>query len=307
MEAELTVSTGNEMNTENIGDPAVDSIADSAESASSVGEAPSPLAAAEAKPSGDEAASTSESEEQASPEDSTEIVAESGGGAEVEDATEPASDEGETPVAEVQKASEEATEHAPDVPEEPRTVAELAAPEPGMAWYVVHTYSGYEQKARLALEDRIKSKDMGDSFGRVLVPEEQVVERTKTGKTRNVSKRFFPGYILVEMDLNNETWHVVKDTPKVTGFVGGNTRKPSQVPPHEVARILGQMSQGAVETKPKITFSKGEQIRVVDGPFVNFNGVVDEVRPEKSTLRVMVSIFGRATPVELGYMQVEKD
>ncbi|HCP47607.1 MAG TPA: transcription termination/antitermination protein NusG [Deltaproteobacteria bacterium] len=176
-----------------------------------------------------------------------------------------------------------------------------------MAWYVVHTYSGYEQKARLALEERIKSLDKIEFFGRILVPEEQVVERTKTGKTRNVAKRFFPGYMLVEMDLNNETWHVVKDTPRVTGFVGGSNRKPSKVHPREVARILGQMKQGAVETKPLITFEKGESIRVVDGPFANFIGVVDEVRPEKAKLRVMVSIFGRATPVELDYMQVEKD
>jgi len=184
---------------------------------------------------------------------------------------------------------------------------ELAQSQEGMAWYVVHTYSGYEQKARLALEERITSLDKVESFGRILVPEEQVVERTKTGKTRNVSKRFFPGYMLVEMDLNNETWHVVKDTPRVTGFVGGSNRKPSKVPPQEVARILGQMKQGAVETKPLITFDKGESIRVVDGPFANFIGVVDEVRPEKAKLRVMVSIFGRATPVELDYMQVEKD
>jgi transcriptional antiterminator NusG len=177
----------------------------------------------------------------------------------------------------------------------------------GMGWYVVHTYSGYENKAKLALTERMKTLDYEEYFGSILVPEEQVVERTKTGKTRNVSKRFYPGYMLVQMDLTNETWHVVKDTPKVTGFVGGNNRKPSQVPPHEVERILGLISKEAVETKPKIHFDKGENIRVVDGPFANFNGVVDEVRPDKGKLRVLVSIFGRSTPVELDYIQVQKD
>lgn len=177
----------------------------------------------------------------------------------------------------------------------------------GMGWYVVHTYSGYENKAKLALMERMKTLDYEEYFGSILVPEEQVVERTKTGKTRNVSKRFYPGYMLVQMDLTNETWHVVKDTPKVTGFVGGNNRKPSQVPPREVQRILGLISKETVEAKPKIHFDKGESIRVVDGPFANFNGVVDEVRPDKGKLRVLVSIFGRSTPVELDYIQVQKD
>ena len=177
----------------------------------------------------------------------------------------------------------------------------------GMGWYVVHTYSGYENKAKLALLDRMKTLDYEDYFGTILVPEEQVVQRTKAGKTRNVTKRFYPGYMLVQMDLTNETWHVVKDTPKVTGFVGGNDRKPGQVPPREVARILGLLTKESVESKPKIHFDKGENVRVVSGPFANFNGVVDEVRPEKGKLRVLVSIFGRATPVELDYIQVQKD
>ena len=176
-----------------------------------------------------------------------------------------------------------------------------------MAWYVVHTFSGYEGKAKAALEERIRSLGKEDCFGRILVPEEQVVERTKTGKMRNTSRRFFPGYMLVQMHLDNETWHIVKDTPKVTGFVGGSNKRPPQVPPIEVERILGQMEEGAVEAKPMMTFEKGEEIRVVDGPFANFNGVVDEVRPEKSKIRVMVSIFGRATPVELDFIQVQKN
>tara|TARA_Y100001968_G_scaffold323331_1_gene360825 strand:+ start:600 stop:1364 length:765 start_codon:yes stop_codon:yes gene_type:complete len=188
-------------------------------------------------------------------------------------------------------------------PETPQVQLEVE----GMGWYVVNTYSGYENKAKLALTERIKTLEHEESFASILVPEEQVVERTKTGKTRNVSRRFYPGYMLVQMNLTNETWHVVKDTPKVTGFVGGTTRKPSQVPPREVARILGLISKESVEAKPKIHFDKGENIRVVDGPFANFNGVVDEVRPDKGKLRVLVSIFGRSTPVELDYIQVKKD
>ncbi len=215
----------------------------------------------------------------------------------------------ETEAAVEEAPSEAAVEAAPAVE---ATDEEDAGPKvelqvEGMGWYVVHTYSGYENKAKLALLERIKTLDYEDYFASILVPEEQVVERTKTGKTRNVSKRFYPGYMLVQMDLTNETWHVVKDTPKVTGFVGGNNRKPSQVPPHEVARILGLISKESVETKPKIHFVKGEGIRVIDGPFANFNGVVDEVRPDKGKLRVLVSIFGRSTPVELDYIQVQKD
>jgi len=218
--------------------------------------------------------------------------------------------------AEAVAASEEQADVADEAPVEAADTAEEAEEDEtakieleveGMGWYVVHTYSGYENKAKLALLERMKTLDYEEYFGSILVPEEQVVERTKTGKTRNVSRRFYPGYMLVQMDLTNETWHVVKDTPKVTGFVGGNNRKPSQVPPREVARILGLISKESVEAKPKIHFDKGESIRVVDGPFANFNGIVDEVRPDKGKLRVLVSIFGRSTPVELDYIQVQKD
>lgn len=174
------------------------------------------------------------------------------------------------------------------------------------AWYVVHTFSGFEQKARAALEERIKQFGRQEDFGQILVPEEQVTERTKTGKMRNTARRFFPGYILVQMNLTNETWHVVKDTPKITGFVGGTNKNPPKISEVEVKRILGQMEQGTVQAKPKLTFEKGEAIRVVEGPFANFNGTVDEVRPEKGRLRVMVSIFGRATPVDLEFTQVQK-
>jgi transcriptional antiterminator NusG len=174
-----------------------------------------------------------------------------------------------------------------------------------MAWYVVHTHSGYEQKAKAALEERIKALHMEQYFQDILVPSENVVEMVK-GTKRTTTRKFFPGYVLVKMELNNETWHVVKNTPKVTGFVG-STKTPMPVPDEEVLRITNQMTEGAVKPKPKISFEKGESVRVIDGPFSNFNGVVEEVRPDKGKLRVLVSIFGRSTPVELDFVQVEKN
>ena len=175
-----------------------------------------------------------------------------------------------------------------------------------MDWYVVHTYSGYENKAKAALLERVKSLGKQEYFGEILVPEEEVQERTSTGKIRQAKKRFYPGYMLAQMELDNETWHIVKNTPKVTGFVGGNSRQPPKVPPHEVEKVKGQLTTGGAAPKPKMEFTKGEAVRVVEGPFANFNGVVDEIRPEKGKLRVMVSIFGRATPVELDFIQVQK-
>ncbi len=173
------------------------------------------------------------------------------------------------------------------------------------AWYVVHTYSGYENKAKLALEERIKSLGKDEFFGEILVPQEQVIE-VRDGKKRQTTRKFFPGYMLVEMDYNNETYHIVKDTPKVTGFVGGGDKHPPRVPEEEVKRINIQAEEGSERPKPMMTFEKGEQLRVVDGPFAGFNGVVDEVKPDKGKLRVLVSIFGRSTPVELDFTQVEK-
>ncbi len=172
-------------------------------------------------------------------------------------------------------------------------------------WYVVHTFSGYEQKAKAALEERIKTLGMQDFFGEILVPVEKVVELVK-GKKKTFSRKFFPGYILVQMELNNETWHVVKETPKVTGFVGGATN-PSSVSDEEVKSITRQMEEGAIRPKPRVLFSAGESVKVVDGPFADFNGVVEEVRPDKGKLRVLISIFGRATPVELEFVQVERN
>lgn len=172
-------------------------------------------------------------------------------------------------------------------------------------WYVVHTFSGYEQKAKAALEERIKTLGMQDFFSEILVPVEKVVELVK-GKKKTSSRKFFPGYILVQMELNNETWHVVKETPKVTGFVGGATN-PSSVSDEEVKSITRQMEEGAIRPKPRVLFSTGESVKVVDGPFADFNGVVEEVRPDKGKLRVLISIFGRATPVELEFVQVERN
>lgn len=174
-----------------------------------------------------------------------------------------------------------------------------------LAWYVVHTHSGYEQKAKTALEERIRSLHMEQYFGEILVPAENVVEMVK-GTKRTTTRKFFPGYVLIQMELNNETWHVVKNTPKVTGFVG-YTKTPMPIPEHEVLRITNQMTEGAAKPKPVVSFEKGESVRVIDGPFSNFNGVVEEWDENKSKLRVLVSIFGRSTPVELDYGQVEKN
>jgi transcription termination/antitermination protein NusG len=172
-------------------------------------------------------------------------------------------------------------------------------------WYIVHTFSGFEQKTKAALEERVKQLGKQELFGEVLVPMEKVVELVK-GKKKTSSRKFFPGYILVQMELNDETWHVVKETPKVTGFVGGSTNPPS-VSDEEVRAITLQMEEGAIKPKPRASFSVGENVKVVDGPFADFNGVVEDVKPEKGKLRVLISIFGRATPVELEFVQVERN
>jgi len=171
-------------------------------------------------------------------------------------------------------------------------------------WYVIHTYSGYENRAKAGLEQRVKELGKEDFFGKVLVPSEKVVEVVK-GEKRTSSRKFFPGYILVEMELTDETWYLVKNTPRVTGFVGGST-KPTPISEDEVQKIIGQMEEGRIHPKPKFEFSKGEQVKVIDGPFSNFNGIVEDVNPDKGKLRVLVSIFGRSTPVELEFFQVEK-
>lgn len=173
-----------------------------------------------------------------------------------------------------------------------------------LAWYIVHTYSGFEHKAKVALEERIKSLKKQSFFGEVIVPEENVVELVK-GQKKTTKRRFFPGYILVKMVLNDETWHIVKDTPKITGFVGDKV-KPVPVPDAEVQKMTNRIAEGAVKPRPKISFNDGENVRVVDGPFSNFNGVIEEVNMDKGKVKVLVSIFGRSTPVELDFIQVEK-
>ena len=172
-------------------------------------------------------------------------------------------------------------------------------------WYVVHTYSGFEQKAKKALEEKVRSLSKVELIPEVMIPSESVVEMKK-GVKKTTNRKIFPGYILVRMELNDDTWHIIKGVPKVTGFVGGS-RNPPVVPDEEVQRITQQISEGTLKPKPKVSFEKGESVRVVEGPFTNFNGLVDEVKPEKGKLKVLVSIFGRSTPVELDFMQVEKN
>lgn len=173
-----------------------------------------------------------------------------------------------------------------------------------MAWYVVHTYSGYENKAKLALEERIRSFKKEPMFAEIIVPEENVVELVK-GQKKTTKRRFFPGYILVKMVLNDETWHIVKNTPKITGFVGDKI-KPVPVPESDVQKMTNRIAEGQMKPRPRVSFIEGENVRVVDGPFSNFNGVVEDVNPDKGKVKVLVSIFGRSTPVELDFIQVEK-
>ena len=187
----------------------------------------------------------------------------------------------------------------------PQSEGSPTQPEKVLKWYVVHTYSGYEEKAKKALLDRIKANKMEDYFGEVLIPSENVVEIVK-GEKKTSNRRFFPGYILVRMVLTNKTWHVVKNTPKITGFIGSSTNPPA-VPDEEVQRLTSQIDEGKLRAKPSVKFSMGDSVRVIDGPFANFNGVVEEVKPEKGKVRVLVSIFGRSTPVELDFLQVEKN
>ena len=172
-------------------------------------------------------------------------------------------------------------------------------------WYVIHAYSGYETKVREALIERIERLGMDDLFGEIMVPSEEVVEM-KGGQERKTQRKFFPGYVLVNMELNDDSWHLVKDTPRVMGFIGGTKDKPSPLSNVEAQGIMQQLEQGSDITKPKISFEPGEMVRVVDGPFNDFSGVVEEVNYEKSKVRVAVLIFGRSTPVELQFNQIEK-
>lgn len=172
-------------------------------------------------------------------------------------------------------------------------------------WYVVHAYSGFEKSVQRALVERIQRQGMEDLFGRVLVPVEEVVE-LKQGQKSISERKFFPGYVLVEMEMNDESWHLVKSTPKVTGFVGGTANKPTPISEKEVDKIMQQMQDGVEKPRPKVLFEPGEVVRVKEGPFTDFHGSVEQVNYEKNRLRVSVTIFGRATPVELEFGQVEK-
>lgn len=174
-----------------------------------------------------------------------------------------------------------------------------------MQWYVVHAYSGFEKSVARALKERIARAGMQDKFGEILVPVEEVVEM-KGGQKSVTERKFFPGYVLVQMEMNDDTWHLVKSTPKVTGFVGGTATKPAPISEKEVNAILQQIQEGVEKPKPKVLYEVGELVRIIDGPFSDFNGTVEEVNYEKSKLRVSVTIFGRATPVELDFSQVEK-
>jgi transcription termination/antitermination protein NusG len=172
-----------------------------------------------------------------------------------------------------------------------------------LSWYVIQAYSGYEQKVKASLEERIRQAGMDSLFGEILIPKESVTQN-RSGKKRVVSRSFYPGYIFMQMELTDESWHLVKATPKVSGFIGG--RHPSPVPQPEIDVITRQVEHGKVAVNPKVTFEPGDHVRVTEGAFANYTGTIEEVNPEKQKVRVLISVFGRATPVELDYAKVEK-
>ena len=182
--------------------------------------------------------------------------------------------------------------------------SEMPPASAGKKWYVVTTYSGYENKVKSALQERIRQHRMEDKFGEIMIPAETVTDSGKDGKQRLKTKTSFPGYVFVEMEMSETIWHLVKDTPKVTGFIGN--QRPQEVRPQEIEDQRRRTVEGAVKPKPRVNFDVGDEIRVIDGAFANFSGTVEEVKPDKQKLRVKVSIFGRATPVELDFSQVEK-
>lgn len=203
------------------------------------------------------------------------------------------------------------TEHAavdtvlPDSPEgeTPAAPPPKVVP-PSHRWYVVHTYSGFENKVKASIEQQVGAKHMAGQMSEILIPTEKVVE-LKKGKRKEGLRKFFPGYLLIRMEISDDLWYLIKNTPKVTGFVGPGTR-PTPIPDSEVAQIMQQVEEGVEKPKHRVHFVKGESVRVVDGPFTNFTGSVEDVKPDKGRLKVMVSIFGRPTPVDLEFLQVEK-
>lgn len=174
-----------------------------------------------------------------------------------------------------------------------------------LRWYVVHAFSGFESHVKRSLEERVIRYGLQDRFGQILVPTEEVVEM-RDGQKRNTTRKFFPGYVLVQMEMDDETWHLVKDVPRVMGFIGGTSDRPAPITEKEAQSILDRVQEGSERPRPKVLFEAGEVIRITDGPFNDFNGVVEEVDYEKNRLRVAVLIFGRSTPVDLEFSQVEK-
>ncbi len=203
--------------------------------------------------------------------------------------------------------SAEIEEPADDVTSESDATSESTAPKAGgpeMSWFIVHTYSGFEDRVKETLRQRAEALNQGDAFGDIRIPTETIVEY-RGGKKRELQRKFFPGYILAQMAMTDDTWHVVKNTPKVTGFVGSG-KKPTPLSQEEVDQILEQVVSAKEKPKPKYIFDKSEPVKIIDGPFNNFTGVVEEVNLDRNTLKVMVTIFGRATPVELDFSQVQK-
>jgi len=182
---------------------------------------------------------------------------------------------------------------------------ENSTTEPKKRWYVIHAYSGFENYVVKALHERIRLKGLEDKFGEIIVPTEEVVEM-RAGQKRKSERKFFPGYVLVQMEMNDETWHLVKSVPRVLGFIGGTAERPAPISDKEAKAILQRVEEGETKPRPKVLFEPGEVVRVTEGPFVDFNGVVEDVNYEKNRLRVSVLIFGRSTPVELEFGQVEK-
>ena len=198
-------------------------------------------------------------------------------------------------------------EHDEQEQQKPEVKAEEQneAPKSKKRWYVIHAYSGYENYVIRALTERIRLKGLDDRFGEIIVPTEEVVEM-RGGQKRKSERKFFPGYVLVQMEMDDETWHLVRDVPRVLGFIGGTSERPASITDKEANAILQRVEEGEKKPRPKVLFEPGEVVRVIDGPFADFNGVVEDVNYEKSRLRVSVSIFGRSTPVELEFGQVEK-
>ena len=188
-------------------------------------------------------------------------------------------------------------------PQEQTGVAPVAGPH--MDWFIVHTYSGFEDRVVTELQNRIKALGMEVHFGEIRVPKETVVEM-KAGKRRNVERKFFPGYVLVQMEMSDESWHLVRNTPKVTGFVGGSSKAPVPLTQDEVDSILHHTAESKEKPRPQYVYDRGEQVKITDGPFKEFTGTVEDINLERSTLRVLVTIFGRPTPVELDFAQVQK-